>query len=111
MIKALLSVSVLPVQHPPRVIETQYLLSEEVKRAAGGLENGGTTPAYLGRRLRGFGDDNRIYNNGGASYVLNQASVGLLADHLDDDDCQPHTKKPWEDVLVKRRLVLGASTQ
>ncbi|CAM9666863.1 unnamed protein product [Ectocarpus sp. 12 AP-2014] len=78
----------------------KYLLSEEVKRAAGGLENGGTTPVYLGRRLRGFGDDNRIYNNGGASYVLNQASVGLLADHLDDDDCQPHTKKPWEDVLI-----------
>lgn len=66
---------------------------------------------YLGRRLRGFGDDNRIYNNGGASYVLNQASVGLLADRLDDDDCQPHTKKPWEDVLVKCRLVLGPSTQ
>lgn len=54
---------------------------------------------YLGRRFRFIGED-RIYNNGGPSYVLNQASVGLLASHLDDDACQPHAAKHWEDILV-----------
>lgn len=56
---------------------------------------------YLGRRFRLFGDNRRIYNSGGASYVLNQASVGLLARHLDDNACQPHTEKSWEDILVR----------
>lgn len=57
---------------------------------------------YLGRRIHGMtGEKHRIYNHGGASYVLNQASVGLLASHLDDDACQPHTKRCWEDMLVR----------
>lgn len=56
---------------------------------------------YLGRRFRFIGE-NRIYNNGGPSYVLNQASVGLLASHLDDDACQPHAAKHWEDILVNK---------
>lgn len=55
---------------------------------------------FLGRRLQRFGEQHRIYNNGGASYVMNQASVGLLGNHLDDSRCQPHTKQSWEDVLV-----------
>ena len=62
---------------------------------------------YLGRRLKYFGADHRIYNSGGASYVLNQASVGLLASHLDDEACQPHTEKSWEDVMVRTLLVVG----
>ncbi|CAB1119605.1 unnamed protein product [Ectocarpus sp. CCAP 1310/34] len=82
----------------------KYLLSDEVKSAGGGINNGGTNPMYLGRRLRVFGEDHRMYNNGRASYVLNQASVGLLASHLDDDDCQPHRKTPWEDLLVSMCL-------
>lgn len=56
---------------------------------------------YLGRRLKHFGSSRRIYNVGGAAYVLNQASVELLAGHLDDDACQAHTEKPWEDLLVR----------
>lgn len=55
---------------------------------------------FLGRRLQRFGEQHRVYNNGGASYVMNQASVGLLGNHLDDSQCQPHTKQSWEDVLV-----------
>ncbi|CAN0382970.1 unnamed protein product, partial [Ectocarpus sp. 12 AP-2014] len=47
----------------------KYLLSDEIKGAAGGLENGGPNPMYLGRRFRFIGED-RIYNNGGPSYVL-----------------------------------------
>ncbi|CAM9882283.1 unnamed protein product [Ectocarpus sp. 8 AP-2014] len=76
----------------------KYLLSDEIKGAAGGLENGGPNPMYLGTRFRFIGED-RIYNNGGPSYVLNQASVGLLASHLDDDACQSHAAN-WEDILV-----------
>lgn len=56
---------------------------------------------YLGRRMQDFGESGRIYNNGGASYLLNQASVALLGAHLDDGDCRPHTEKSWEDVLVR----------
>ncbi|CAM9235202.1 unnamed protein product [Ectocarpus sp. 8 AP-2014] len=82
----------------------KYLLSDEIIRAAGGLQNGGTNPMFLGRRLQRFGEQHRIYNNGGASYVMNQASVGLLGNHLDDSRCQPHTKQSWEDVLVSRCL-------
>ncbi|CAN0027829.1 unnamed protein product [Ectocarpus fasciculatus] len=59
---------------------------------------------FLGRRLQRFGEQHRIYNNGGASYVMNQAAVGLLGNHLDDNQCQPHTKQSWEDVLVSRCL-------
>lgn len=56
---------------------------------------------YLGRRFRPSGEDFRTYNSGGASYVLNQAAVGRLASHLDDNACQPHTAKSWEDVMVR----------
>lgn len=56
---------------------------------------------YLGRRLRVHGENNRMYNHGGPSYVLNQAAVGLLASHLDDEACQPHATKCWEDMLVR----------
>ena len=56
---------------------------------------------YLGRRVRPFGENHRIYNYGGPSYVLNRASVRLLANHLDDDACQPHAKTFTEDVLVR----------
>eukprot|EP00752_Nemacystus_decipiens_P004620 g4217.t1 len=83
----------------------KYLLSDEIKNAAGGFMDGGTNPMYLGRRIYGMtGEKHRIYHHGGASYVLNQASVGLLASHLDDDACQPHTKRCWEDMLVGRCL-------
>ncbi|CAM9231942.1 unnamed protein product [Ectocarpus fasciculatus] len=82
----------------------KYLLSDEVKSAGGGIKSGGTNPMYLGRRLRVFGENHRMYNNGRASYVLNQASVVLLASHLDDDDCQPHRETPWEDLLVSMCL-------
>lgn len=66
---------------------------------------------YLGRRILGMtGEKHRIYNHGGASYVLNQASVELLANHLDDDACQPHTKRCWEDMLVRysRRIYIAS---
>lgn len=57
---------------------------------------------YLGRRLRRTGEE--IFNHGGPSYVLNQASVALLASHLDDDSSQPHTRRAWEDILVRNLL-------
>lgn len=55
---------------------------------------------YLGRRFKANGNANRVFNSGGAAYVLNQASVGLLASHLDDDACEAHRKCSWEDVQV-----------
>lgn len=56
---------------------------------------------YLGRRLRMFDENHRIFNSGGAAYVLNQASVRVLAAHLDDDACHPHAETPSEDVMVR----------
>lgn len=81
-------------------IHTQYLLSDEIERAAGGLKDGGPNPMFLGRRVRRQWDG-EISNHGGPSHVLNQASVGLLASQLDDDSSQPHTRRSWEDVLVR----------
>ncbi|CAM9609127.1 unnamed protein product [Ectocarpus fasciculatus] len=72
----------------------KYLLSDEIMHAAGGRINGGPNPMYLGRRLRPFNDDELIFNSGGAGYVLNQASVGLLASYLDEDACQPNDGPP-----------------
>lgn len=66
---------------------------------------------YLGRRFRPKGNDDRIFNSGGAAYVLNQASLGLLAAHLDDPACHAHQRCSWEDVNVRRAcgvLVCGA---
>ncbi|CAM9225967.1 unnamed protein product, partial [Pylaiella littoralis] len=78
----------------------KYLLSDEIQRAAGGLSKGGTNPMYLGRRFRMFDENHRVFNSGGAAYALNQASLGVLAAHLDDDACHPHAETPWEDVMV-----------
>lgn len=83
-----------------RLPTEQYLLSDEMKKEAGGFEKGGSKPMYLGRRFRPKGDDSRIFNSGGAAYVLNQASLGLLASHLDDPACEAHRKCFWEDVQV-----------
>eukprot|EP00752_Nemacystus_decipiens_P004621 g4218.t1 len=80
----------------------KYLLSDEVKSAAGGLEGGGTNPMFLGRRLLRNWEE--IFIHGGPSYVLNQASVSLLASRLDHPSSQPHTRRSWEDVLVSRIL-------
>ena len=33
--------------------------------------------------------------------MLNQASLGLLANQLDKDYNQPHTRRSWEDILVR----------
>ncbi|CAB1103146.1 unnamed protein product [Ectocarpus sp. CCAP 1310/34] len=84
----------------PLLPRTKYLLSDDIKHAAGGLENGGPNPMCLGRRFRFIGEK-RIYNNGGPSYVLNQASVGQLPNHLDDDACQSHAAKHWEGILFE----------
>ncbi|CAM9450923.1 unnamed protein product [Ectocarpus sp. 4 AP-2014] len=78
----------------------KYLLSDEIMGAAGGRINGGPNPMYLGRRLRPFDGDEWIFNSGGASYVLNQASVRLLASYLDEDACQPHGTTSCEDLMV-----------
>ncbi|CAN0414779.1 unnamed protein product, partial [Laminaria digitata] len=78
----------------------KYLLSAEIDEAAGGLVNGGTNPMYLGRRFKANGNADRVFNSGGAAYALNQASLALLADHLDDQSCEAHRKCSWEDVQV-----------
>ncbi|CAN0045847.1 unnamed protein product [Ectocarpus sp. 4 AP-2014] len=78
----------------------KYLLSDDIKKAAGGFKDGGSVPMYLGRRFRPKGNNDRIFNSGGAAYLLNQKSVRLLASHLDDPSCNPHQKCSWEDVNV-----------
>lgn len=84
----------------------KYLLSDDIRTAAGGLANGGTNPMYLGRRFKANGNPDRVFNSGGAAYALNQASLGLLASHLDDEKCEAHRKCSWEDVQVATCLKL-----
>lgn len=82
------------------------MLSDEIKAVAGGFEKGGTIPLYLGRRFRPKGDDAKIFNSGGAGYVMNRAAVALLAPRLDLEECEAHRKCFWEDVQASIRRLL-----
>ena len=96
-----------------------YLNSDEIVRAgwikqparasANGGESGTTAveavPLFLGRRFAQGGNAERMFNSGGAGYLLNRAALRLLAENaLDNPACQPHLKGFWEDVQVANCL-------
>jgi glycoprotein-N-acetylgalactosamine 3-beta-galactosyltransferase len=87
-----------------------YLNSEEITRAAHPANLGGEeTPLFLGRRFAQGGNVERMFNSGGAGYVLNRAALKLLAENaLDNPLCQPHLKGFWEDVQVANCLKKAA---
>jgi hypothetical protein len=58
-------------------------------------------PLFLGRRFKANGDAARIFNSGGAGYMMNQAALKVLANNaLDNGICQPHLRGFYEDVQV-----------
>jgi len=74
-----------------------YLNSKEIVEAS----DHGTRPLFLGRRFAQNGNKDRIFNSGGSGYILNQASLRILAENsADNAACNPHIKGFYEDVLV-----------
>jgi len=77
---------------------------EEKGGISGGVGVGGLPhqrPLFLGRRFAQGGNPNTMFNSGGAGYLLNKASLKLLASNaLDNPLCQPHLHGFWEDVQV-----------
>ena len=72
-------------------------LGGDAIRTAGGGENW-PKPLFIGRRFKGF--DGKMFNSGGAGYVLNRAAVKLLSDRLDGNECSPRLKHFSEDREV-----------
>ena len=95
-----------------RIVENLrlYLNSDEIPRAAHPPDSGGKErPLFLGRRFAQGGNRERMFNSGGAGYVLNRAALEVLAENaLDNPQCQPHLKGFWEDVQVANCLKKAA---
>ena len=72
-----------------------YLASDEIARP-----NARGEPLFLGRRFKQNGNWDRLFNSGGAGYVLNRPALKLLYDSFDRPFCQPHLRGFWEDVMV-----------
>ncbi|CAM9430528.1 unnamed protein product [Discosporangium mesarthrocarpum] len=81
----------------------KYLMSNEIKNAARGAKNR-SLPMYLGRRF--ILSTGKIFNSGGASYVLNKAALLVLAKNLDSPKCFVNQECPDEDVKVGHCLAL-----
>jgi glycoprotein-N-acetylgalactosamine 3-beta-galactosyltransferase len=73
--------------------------SDEIRAAGEGGE-----PLFLGRRFKEGGKEDKIFNSGGAGYVLNRRALELLNGQFEGDKCMPHLKAFWEDVMVARCL-------
>ena len=77
-----------------------YLMSEEIvkmRETQKGL--------FLGRRFYPTGQvDEKVFNSGGAGYILDRKALHILGESLDDPKCFPHQKGFWEDVNVAHCL-------
>ncbi|KAJ1455133.1 hypothetical protein M885DRAFT_441469 [Pelagophyceae sp. CCMP2097] len=79
-----------------------YLATPEIR-----AQNDRGDALFLGRRFKQNGNEDRMFNSGGAGYVLNKRSLTLLYDALDQAFCQPHLHGFWEDVMVAQCLKKG----
>lgn len=61
-------------------------------------------PLFLGRRFKQNGNWDRLFNSGGAGYVLNRSALKLLYDNFDRPFCRPHLRGFYEDVMVAKCL-------
>lgn len=78
----------------------RYLATDDGIRTA----NENDEPLFLGRRFKQNGNWDRLFNSGGAGYVLNRPALKLLYESFDQPFCQPHLKGFWEDVMVAQCL-------
>eukprot|EP00939_MAST-03C_sp_MAST-3C-sp1_P004281 g4281.t1 len=85
-----------------------YLNSDEIVNATRGPD-GRAMPFYLGRRFALDGDRTRMFNSGGAGYVLNRAALKILAENvLDNPVCELNAHTSAEDVQVAKCLKRAA---
>ena len=72
-----------------------YLDSPEVQARVSDPQTSGL---FLGRRF--FPPKQKVFNSGGAGYILDRKALAVLAANLDSPKCWPHQKGFWEDVNV-----------
>ncbi|KAJ8600665.1 hypothetical protein CTAYLR_007429 [Chrysophaeum taylorii] len=88
--------------------DDMFVLADNLKRYLASPEvddrNARGDPLFLGRRFKQNNNWDRLFNSGGAGYVLNRPALKLLYDSFDHPDCQPHLKGFWEDVMVAQCL-------
>jgi glycoprotein-N-acetylgalactosamine 3-beta-galactosyltransferase len=78
-----------------------YLGSKEIQ------EKSSQEPMFVGRRF--FPPGQKVFNSGGAGYLLNRASLKILFDNIDTNPkCYPHQHGFWEDVNVANCLFQSA---
>ena len=74
-----------------------FLASPGIRRAQAAGD-----PLYMGRRLALWGNADQVFNSGGAAYILNAASLRLLAGNIihDEDSCRAESDDVPGDVQV-----------
>ena len=76
----------------------QYLSSDEIRNA----RDKSTYGLYLGRRF--YPPKQKVFNSGGAGYILDQKALRLLLANIDTPKCFPHQVGFWEDVNIANCL-------
>lgn len=72
-----------------------YLDSQEIQKR---VNDPKTSGLFLGRRF--FPPKQKVFNSGGAGYLMDRKALSVLAANLDSPKCWPHQKGFWEDVNV-----------
>ena len=82
-----------------------YLMSDEIVK----LKESGKG-MFLGRRFYPDGLVNdRVFNSGGAGYIMDRAALSKLGPALDTPACFPHQVGFWEDVNIANCLKVTAN--
>jgi glycoprotein-N-acetylgalactosamine 3-beta-galactosyltransferase len=55
--------------------------------------------------------DKKVFNSGGAGYILDKKALNVLATHLDSPLCYPHQRGFWEDVNVAHCLKVAGNIE
>jgi glycoprotein-N-acetylgalactosamine 3-beta-galactosyltransferase len=82
-----------------------YLDSDEIKTLTTTSENG----VYLGRRFMPPGQ--KVFNSGGAGYIIDKKALQLLKLNIDTSKCYNHQVGFWEDVNVAHCLLVSSNNQ
>lgn len=65
-------------------------------------DDSATTGLFLGRRF--FPPKQKVFNSGGAGYILDRKALILLGQNIDTPKCFPHQHGFWEDVNIANCL-------
>eukprot|EP01035_Chromulina_nebulosa_P017657 gene17657-23244_t len=61
---------------------------------------------FLGRRF--FPPKQKVFNSGGAGYIIDRVSLEVLENNIDTPKCFPHQRGFWEDVNIANCLKVSA---